>query len=115
MMTDSVLRVYFCCWKVEGTGTGIVASNSNLAHKEPHRRLLGISVPKYTQMNCPIDLIHSCREGDVSFLQEIKQYCLDLDGNGNAPHPKFRGLRNYTLLVTPDSHNNGLQPPFPTS
>ncbi|KAK1734894.1 hypothetical protein QTG54_014354 [Skeletonema marinoi] len=91
-------------------GTGIVALPQILAHKEPHR-LLGISVPKYKQMNCPIDLIHSCHEDDVLLLQEIKQYCLD--GVSPRPNRKFRGLRNYTLLITRSaSHNDGVQPPF---
>jgi hypothetical protein len=91
-------------------GTGIVALPQILAHKEPHR-LLGISVPKYKQMNCPIDLIHSCHEDDVLLLQEINQYCLD--GVSPRPNRKFRGVRNYTLLVTRSaSHNNEVQPPF---
>lgn len=91
-------------------GTGIVALPQILAHREPYR-LLGIPVPKYKQMNCPIDLIHSCHEDDILLLQEIKQYCVE----GASPHPsrKLRGLRNYTLLVTrPRSNSNGVQPPF---
>lgn len=91
-------------------GTGIVALPQILAHREPYS-LLGIPVPKYKQMNCPIDLIHSCHEDDVLLLQEIKQYCVE----GAATHPsrKLRGLRNYTLLVTkPRSNGSGVQPPF---
>eukprot|EP00986_Skeletonema_menzelii_P019804 scaffold29168_cov400-Skeletonema_menzelii.AAC.1 len=91
-------------------GTGIVALPQILAHREPYR-LLGIPVPKYRQMNCPVDLIHSCHEDDVLLLQEIKQYCVE----GAATHPsrKLRGLRNYTLLVTkPRSDVRGVQPPF---
>ena len=91
-------------------GTGIVALPQILAHREPYR-LLGIPTPKYKQMNCPIDLIHSCHEDDVLLLQEIKQYCVE----GVSPHPsrKLRGLRNYTLLVTrPGSNSNGVQPPY---
>ncbi|KAL9187546.1 hypothetical protein ACHAXT_001649, partial [Thalassiosira profunda] len=91
-------------------GTGIVALPQILAHREPHR-LLGIPVPKYKQIQCPVDLIHSCREDDILLLPEIKQFC----GEGMMrPHPKFRGLRNYTLLLTKEKRreDEAASPPF---
>eukprot|EP00956_Cyclotella_meneghiniana_P045749 scaffold382649_cov119-Cyclotella_meneghiniana.AAC.1 len=93
-------------------GTGIVALPQIMAHREPHR-LLGISIPKYKQMKCHIDLIHSCRKDDVLMLSEIKEYCLA----GTRDHPRFQGLRNYTLLVTDEKKDGGkmnaLPPPPP--
>lgn len=90
-------------------GTGIVALPQILAHREPHR-FLGVSTPRYKQLHCPIDLVHSCREDDVLLLPEIKQYCLD----GLQPHPRNRGLRNYTLLLTEERNGEGERggPPY---
>ena len=79
-----------------------------LAHREPHR-MLGISTARYKQLRCPIDLVYSCRENDILLLQQIKQYCLE----GQRDHPKFRGLRNFTLLLTKENQDqNGRVPPF---
>lgn len=88
-------------------GTGIVALPQILAHREPHR-FLGIATPKYKQLNCPIDLIQSCRDDDVLLLSQIKEYCKD----GLKQHPQNRGLRNYTLLLTEGGQANTASPPF---
>ena len=89
-------------------GTGIVALPQIMAHREPHR-LLGISTARYKQLRCPIDLIHVCREDDILLLSQIRQYC----SHGMWGHPKFRGLRNYTLLLTKESKDvEGREPPF---
>mmetsp|Transcript_2308 Transcript_2308/g.3348 ORF Transcript_2308/g.3348 Transcript_2308/m.3348 type:complete len:503 (-) Transcript_2308:486-1994(-) len=88
-------------------GTGIVALPQIMAHREPIR-LLGISTPKRAQLRCPIDLIHSCRQDDILLWPEIKQYCVE----GLRPHPRFRGLRNYTLLLTNDCSSNSCEPPL---
>lgn len=88
-------------------GTGIVALPQIMAHREPIR-LLGISTPKRAQLRCPIDLIHSCRQDDILLWPEIKQYCVD----GLRPHARFRGLRNYTLLLTNDCNSNSCDPPL---
>uniref|UniRef100_A0A7S4MUX1 Flavoprotein pyridine nucleotide cytochrome reductase-like FAD-binding domain-containing protein n=1 Tax=Odontella aurita TaxID=265563 RepID=A0A7S4MUX1_9STRA len=83
-------------------GTGIVALPQILAHREPIR-MLGISTPRRNHLSCPIDLIHSCREDDILMLPEIKEYCVQ----GLRPqHPKFCGLRNYTLLPSSRGSNN---------
>ena len=70
----------------------------------------GIPVPKYKQIQCPVDLIHCCREDDILLLPEIKQYCVE----GLRPHPKFRGLRSYTLLLTKEKRreDEAASPPF---
>ena len=81
-------------------GTGIVVAPQVLHHREPIRKL-GISTPRSKQFSCPIDLIHSCREDDILLLPQIRDYCLE----GLRPHPRFRGLRNYTLLLT--DHKTG--------
>ena len=52
-------------------GTGIVALPQILAHRNP-ARLLGISTAQYRQLQCPIDLVQSCREDDILLLPEIK-------------------------------------------
>ena len=88
-------------------GTGIVALPQILAHREPYR-LLGIATPKDKQLNCPIDLIHSCRDDDVLLMPQIKQYCEE----GLKMHPKNRGLRNYTLLVTEGGQSDDMSAPF---
>jgi len=88
-------------------GTGIVALPQIMAHREPHR-LLGISLPRYKQMACHIDLIFSCREDDILMLPEIKQYCIE----GMRPHPKYTGLRNCTLLLTKEKKQEESLPPF---
>jgi len=90
-------------------GTGIVAAPQILAHREP-TRMLGISTPRRCQLCCPIDLIHSCRDDDMLLLPQIQQYCV----SGSKPHPKlFRGLRNYTLLLSSGNNDNSkTQPPF---
>ena len=76
-------------------GTGIVALPQIMAHRDP-LKLLGIATPQYKRLQCPIDMIQSCREDDILLLPEIKEYCLE----GLKPSLKFRGLRNYTLLIT---------------
>jgi hypothetical protein len=88
-------------------GTGIVALPQILAHREPFR-LLGIATPKYKQLNCPIDLIQSCREDDVLLLPQIKEYCKE----GLKQHPQNRGLRHYKLLLTEGERGEDVRPPF---
>lgn len=89
-------------------GTGIVALPQILAHKEP-ARMLGISTPRRNQLRCPIDLVHSCRKDDLLLLPEIREFCVE----GSRPHPTFRGLRNYTLLMTDESKSSSsLSSPF---
>ena len=83
-------------------GTGIVALPQILAHREP-TRLLGISTPQYRRLQCPIDLIQSCREDDILLLPEIKRYCSE----GSKPSLRLRGLRNYTLLLTNEKKDQG--------
>lgn len=83
-------------------GTGIVALPQILAHRNP-ARLLGISTAQYRQLQCPIDLVQSCREDDILLLPEIKQYCLE----GLKPSLRLRGLRNYTLLLTKEKRDQG--------
>jgi NAD(P)H-flavin reductase len=93
-------------------GTGIVALPQILAHREPST-LLGISTPRYKQLNIPIDLIHSCREDDVLLLPQIKQYCKE--GMSSQDPVKYRGLRNYMLLLTGERVGQGddaESPPF---
>ncbi|VEU41223.1 unnamed protein product, partial [Pseudo-nitzschia multistriata] len=85
-------------------GTGIVALPQVLAHREPHR-FLGISTPRNSQLRCPIDVVHSCREDDLLMLPSIGEWCLE----GTRPHPRFRGIRRYDLLVTGASTTD---PPF---
>lgn len=98
-------------------GTGIVALSQIMARRDPHR-LLGFSTPKRKQMKCHIDLIHSCNECDLLMLPEIKKFCIE-----GTTHPSmFRGLRSYTLLISPkkvnatrdQDHNDGScsLPPF---
>ena len=81
-------------------GTEIVALPQIIAHREPIR-LLGIPTNRSSQLPCPIDLIQSCREDDLLLLPQIKEYCVE----GMKKHPKFRGLRDYTLLLTKKSQN----------
>ena len=90
-------------------GTGIVALPQVMAHREPIR-LLGISLPKYKQMACHVDLIQSCREDDILLLPEIKQYCIE----GMRPHPRYSGLRNCTRLLTKEKKTDQEEslPPF---
>jgi len=90
-------------------GTGIVALPQIMAHRDPYK-LLGIATPQYKRLQCPIDLIQSCREDDILLLPEIKEYCLE----GLKPNLKIRGLRNYTLLLTKEKRGDGerLRPPF---
>uniref|UniRef100_A0A7S1BNI5 FAD-binding FR-type domain-containing protein n=1 Tax=Corethron hystrix TaxID=216773 RepID=A0A7S1BNI5_9STRA len=90
-------------------GTGIVALPQILAHRNPYRSL-GIATPKSSQLQCPIDLILSCREDDLLMLQEINNWCVE----GKRPHPRFQGLRNCTLLITKkkDDEQNTPYPEF---
>ena len=108
-------------------GTGIVALSQILAHRDPYR-MLGIPTPKSKQLQCPIDLIVSCREDDLLLMKEIRDWCEE--GKSTAmemltvnptrrSRVKFKGLRNCTILITPGSscveggkeENNKL--PFP--
>ena len=77
-------------------GTGIVALPQILAHREPYR-LLGIPTPRSKQLQCPIDLVFSCRDDDLFLLG----YILDACKEAKLKHPKkYKGLRHCTLLIT---------------
>ena len=91
--------------KLEREGAGVL---SDLEKKKQELKQVqeaegkANELAKGQQFKCPIDLIHSCRYDDLLLMSRIKQYCLE----GLRPHPKFRGLRNYTLLVTEGNGKN---------
>jgi len=87
-------------------GTGVVALPQILAHRDPSK-LLGVPTPKRKQLQCPIDLVLSCRKDDLLMLEEINNWCVD----GKSDHASHRGLRNCTLLVTGKSSTGDI--PFP--
>lgn len=92
-------------------GTGIVALPQILAHREP-AKLLGISTQRRNTLQCPIDLIHSCRSDDLLMIPEIRQYCLASQQETAQPKRRFQGLRNYTLLTTDGDSTGSLEAPF---
>ena len=85
-------------------GTGIVALPQIMAHRDPIR-LLGIPTPRRKQLRCNIDLIHSCREDDALMLPEIYKYCNEKIAS--VPSIPFKGLRNYTLLLSACNKERG--------
>ena len=89
-------------------GTGVVALPQILAHREPYR-LLGIATKRRAQLPCPIDVILSCREDDILMLPQIKEWCKE----GKQSSSKYKGIRNFTLLVTNKVNSTNEEEPTP--
>ena len=76
-------------------GTGVVALPQIMAHRRPAHSL-GIATAQYERLQCPINVVHSCREDDALLLPEIAEWCHE----GRKPGLTIRRLRNYALLLT---------------
>lgn len=104
-------------------GTGVVALNQILHHRNPYRKI-GIATKRSCQLHVPVDLLLSCRQDDVLMLPEIVRFCQEAvetrqhqeeqQQEGWDPLASItKGVRNCTLLLTKGPSHDVLPKRYP--